>query len=126
MDSIIALATLLFAATTILLGIAKSFPLLCVLLFAAGIGWIHIVASLNISAQTMSPVPLRARAISMYLLILQGGMAAGSAAWGALASSYGIARTLLFAGCALLLGLAAIPNFRLTAGELPLGTAVQE
>jgi len=126
MDSIVALATVLFAAATIALGITKLFPLLCFILFAAGAGWIHIVASLNISAQTMSPLPLRARAISMYLLILQGGMAAGSAAWGAIANVYGIERALLFAGCALLAGLAAIPSFRLTASELPLGTAVQE
>src|SRR5205085_2320187 len=77
MDATVALATVLFAATTILMGITKPFPLLCLLLFAGGIGWIHIVASLNISAQTMSPIWLRARAISMYLLVLHGGMAAG-------------------------------------------------
>ena len=126
MDSTVALATVLFAATTILMGITKPFPLLCLLLFAGGIGWIHIVASLNISAQTMSPIWLRARAISMYLLVLQGGMAAGSATWGALAWRWGIARALLFSGCALLLGLAAIPHFRLASRELPLSSAVQE
>src|SRR5437660_5466736 len=82
MDSTVALATVLFAATTILMGITKPFPLLCLLLFAGGVGWIHIVASLNISAQTMSPIWLRARAISMYLLVLQGVIAAGSATWG--------------------------------------------
>ena len=126
MDATIAFATVLLATATILIGIAKSFPILCLLLFAGGIGWIHIVASLNISAQTMSPVWLRARALSMYLLVLQGGMAAGSATWGALALRGGMARALLFAGCALLLGLAAIPHFRLASSELPLGSAVQE
>lgn len=126
MDAIIALATVLFAAASISLGMVHECSAQYVILLAAGVGWIQIVASLNISAQTMSPVPLRARAISMYLLVLQGGMAAGSATWGAVASRYGIERALVFAGCALLLGLAAIPNFRLAAGELPLGTAVQE
>ena len=51
----------------------------------AGIAWIQILASLNVSAQTMCPSHMRARAISMYLLVLQGGLAGGAALWGEVA-----------------------------------------
>ena len=43
----------------------------------------------------MTPPWMRARAISMYLLVLQGGMALGSAAWGALATKFGVPTTML-------------------------------
>ena len=40
--------------------------------------------------------------ISMYVLVLQGGLALGSAVWGAVASSTGVKFTLTFAAVALL------------------------
>ena len=61
-------------------------------MFVSGTAWIGILACLNMAAQTMSPPFLRARALSMYLLVLQGGMAVGSALWGALATGWGCRR----------------------------------
>ena len=73
--------------------------LLCLVLFASGTAWIGILACLNIAAQTMCPSFLRARALSMYLLVLQGGMALGSTAWGALATrSRRSGGTVMFGG----------------------------
>ena len=40
------------------------------------------LASLNVSAQTMCPGHMRARAISMYLLVLQGGLASAARPYG--------------------------------------------
>ena len=51
----------------------------CLVLFTAGAAWIGILACFNVVAQTMCPSWMRARALSMYLLVLQGGMAVGSA-----------------------------------------------
>ena len=59
------------------------FEWLCLVLFTAGAAWIGILACFNVVAQTMCPSWMRARALSMYLLVLQGGMAVGSAIWGA-------------------------------------------
>ena len=49
---------------------------------------------------------MRARAISMYLLVLQGGLAGGAALWGEIAELVGTPRSLTYAAIALLLGLA--------------------
>jgi predicted MFS family arabinose efflux permease len=60
----------------------------------------------------------------MYLLVLQGGMAVGSAAWGMLATRIGIPATLLCSALALVAGLVAVRRYRLTAEELQLAPAV--
>jgi Transmembrane secretion effector len=83
-------------------------------LFLGGVGWIAILVCLNFTAQTMSPSWVRARSLSLYLLVLQGGMAAGSAAWGALAARTGIPFAMMCAAIGLLVGLVAIKWHRLT------------
>jgi predicted MFS family arabinose efflux permease len=114
-NKLVSLATVLFALTTFLSGRETSFPFLSIVMFAAGVGWIAIVASLNVSAQTMSPGWLRARTLAVYLLVLQGGMAAGSAVWGAVAERWGIPNAMLVAAAGLLLGLLTVRRFPLHA-----------
>jgi predicted MFS family arabinose efflux permease len=67
---------------------------------------------------------MRARALSMYLLVLQGGMAIGSTFWGALATKYGVPTTMLCSAVALVVGLFAVRRFRLTSRELQFAPAV--
>ena len=105
-------------------GRIEQLELLCMVLFGAGIGWIGILACLNVAAQTMSPAPLRARALSMYLLVLQGGMALGSALWGELASRFGVPAALLLSAVALLLGLFTVRRHRLTQSHLEFAPSV--
>jgi len=117
-DGVVVFAILLFAAMTFAAGRTQSFDELTLILFASGTAWIAILASLNVAAQTMSPSFLRARALSMYLLVLQGGMALGATAWGALATRFGVPQALLFSALALAAGLATVPRHRLTSHEL--------
>jgi MFS family permease len=112
-DSLVAASTIIFALVTFAAGRVQLFPLLCFVLFFGGLAWISILASLNVTAQTMCPSWVLARSLSMYVLVLQGGMAAGSAVWGALASSRGIPSALLYAAIALLLGLITMKWYRL-------------
>jgi len=117
-DGLVAFDILLFAAMTLAAGRVESFSWLCLVLFASGTAWIGILACLNVAAQTMSPSFLRARALSMYLLVLQGGMALGSAAWGALATRVGVPSALLYSAVALVGGLFAVRRHRLTSKQL--------
>ncbi len=114
-NTLVVLSTVLYAIATFASGGGHVFSVLCVVLFAAGVAWIVIVASLNVSAQTMSPAWLRARTLSIYLLVLQGGMAAGSAAWGAVGQRWGIPAAMLVSALALIAGLATIKHYRLRA-----------
>lgn len=123
-DGLVAGAIVLFALMTFAAGRVHVFHWLAAVLFLSGAAWIAILACLNVAAQTMSPPWLRARALSMYLLVLQGGMAIGSAAWGALATRVGIQTTMLCSAGALILGLVTVRRYRLTSRELAFAPAV--
>ena len=123
-DGVVSGAVIVFALMTFAAGRVNAFNWLAVVLFLSGMAWIGILACLNVAAQTMSPPWMRARALSMYLLVLQGGMAIGSAAWGALATKFGIATTMLCSSLALILGLVTVRQYRLTSRELELAPSV--
>jgi predicted MFS family arabinose efflux permease len=118
-DAVIVYATLIFAIA--LCGLVRSPSLAVASAFsaAAGLAWISILATLNLAAQTAAPAWVRARVISMYVLVLQGGLALGSAVWGAVASSAGVQFTLTFAAIALTAGLLLSPWYRLQQSTNP-------
>jgi predicted MFS family arabinose efflux permease len=123
-DGLVAGATVLFAAMTFAAGQVHIFEWLCLVLFTAGAAWIGILACFNLVAQTMCPSWMRARALSMYLLVLQGGMAIGSAIWGELAARQGVPAALAWSALAMVIGLSTIRRHRLTGNELQMSPAV--
>ena len=123
-DGLVAGATVLFAMMTFAAGQVHIFEWLCLVLFTAGAAWIGILACFNVVAQTMCPSWMRARALSMYLLVLQGGMAIGSALWGAVAARQGVPEALAWSALAMVVGLSTIRRHRLTAAELEMAPAV--
>jgi len=123
-DGVVATAIVIFASMTLAAGRVHSFPALCVVMATAGGAWIGILACLNTAAQTMSPSWVRARALSMYLLVLQGGMAIGSTMWGALATRIGLPDTLLCSALALVAGLVTIRKHRLSARHLAMAPSM--
>jgi MFS family permease len=116
-DRVLLLATLVFAVA--LCGLVRSSTLVGSSAFAAaaGLGWISILATLNFVVQISCPAWVRARVISMYVLVLQGGLALGSALWGMVASRAGIKPTLTLAAAALVAGLLLGPWYRLQQSD---------
>ena len=123
-DGVVGAAIVMFAGMTFAAGRAESFAPLCAVMLVAGGAWIGILACLNVAAQTMCPAYVRARALSFYLLVLQGGMAIGATLWGALAKNVGVPDTLAAAAVALAVGVFALRGHRMTASELELAPAV--
>jgi MFS family permease len=123
-DGVVVTAILIFAGMTFAAGRTETFALLCVVMLVAGAAWIGILACLNVAAQTMCPAYVRARALSFYLLVLQGGMAVGATLWGALAKKIGVPDALGVAAVALGLGVLALRGHRITVSELELAPAV--
>lgn len=116
-DVLVSISTLVFAFTTFAAAHWCSFAYLSPTMFVAGVAWIQILASLNVSAQTMCPAPMRARAISMYLLVLQGGLAGGAALWGEVAELVGTHHSLYYAAIGLLLAVPFAAWFKLHPGH---------
>jgi len=123
-DGVVAVAIGVFAMATAAAGRVQDFGLLCAVMFVGGIAWLGILACLNVAAQTMCPNWVRARALSMYLLVLQGGMAIGSTVWGALATRIGVPDALLCSAAALIFGLTTIRKHRLLSRDLELAPVV--
>jgi MFS family permease len=112
-DFLIGGATISFAAVTLALAQARHFGLLCAVMIAGGVAWITLMASFSVATQMAVPSWVRARAVALYLLVFQGGMAAGSVLWGIVTEHAGIAVALRCAAVGLVVGLAAIARYPL-------------
>jgi predicted MFS family arabinose efflux permease len=117
LDTLVAGAASLFAAATIILAYVDDVYLVGAAMLAGGIAWITLMSSFNAAAQKAAPEWVRARGLALYLLVFQGGTAAGSIVWGAVAARLGIPTTLLFAAVGLIAGLAVATRYRLARGE---------
>jgi MFS family permease len=109
--------TALFAGVTLTLAYVRVMPLLALAMVLGGIAWMALMSSFNISVQTVVPTWVRARALAIYLLVFFGGMAIGSAIWGAVATHLGIPTALLCAALAMLAGLFAALRYPLAPDE---------
>jgi MFS family permease len=120
-DALIAASQMLFAAVLTTLSMVTQFVAVCAMLFAAGAAWLMLLTSFTGSVQSMVPSWVRGRAISFHMLVVFGGMAVGSAIWGATAGSFGIHWSFSYAAGGLVVGLAATARLRLSsAGTLDL------
>jgi MFS family permease len=80
----------------------KAFVMLACIVFGAC--WIWILSTFNVSAQLALPDWVRARGLSIYLMVFFGSMSFGSIIWGLLASEIGIPNTFFVAAITLGLG----------------------
>lgn len=72
-------------------------------LLLAGIAWVAVVATVNVAAQAALPAWVRARGLSIFMIVFNGMMALGSGFWGLVASGVGIPATLVASGAGLIL-----------------------
>ncbi len=105
LDSMATAAGYVFAGAIFAAALVAWLPLLCVALFAGGTAWVLNNSSINAAYQTSLPSWVRARALSVRLLVFQGTMAIGSVLWGAVASHFGVVFALCMAGALTLAGL---------------------
>lgn len=116
-DTLVGGATIMFAAATAALAEVRHFGLLCLIMIVGGIAWGTLMASFNVATQMAVPSSIRARALSLYLLVFHGGMAAGSILWGAVTQHAGIAVALFGAAGGLIVSLLAMARYPLEGSE---------
>ncbi|MEM1114504.1 MAG: MFS transporter [Pseudomonadota bacterium] len=83
----------------------------------AGLGWITVLTSLHVSAQTALPGWVRARGLSIFLMVFFGSMSLGSVLWGQLAQHTSIATAMIVAGCGAVIALALTWRAKLGQAE---------
>lgn len=101
----------LFGCSGVLLGLAPNLWVAGVAMLFAGLFWLLTLATLNATAQLMSPAWIRGRAMSIYTLAFAGVLPIGSIMSGLVADQIGTTGSLLvFSSGALALGFLA-PRF---------------
>ncbi len=120
--------TLVLAGVTLALAYMRVSALAGLALVVGGVAWILVLSTLNSQYQSTLPGWAKARGMSYYLVIFQGGGALGSAAFGVIAQNAGLTEALLVAAVALaVVALAGIwlpfkaisPDDLLPAGDWP-------
>jgi MFS family permease len=100
-------AIVIFATMLLVLAWIRFLPLIWLMLALSGAAWTGTNQSFQIAVQMAAPRWVRARAIAAYLLTFQGGLAIGSAVWGAVAERAGDPVALTLAATGLATGLLA-------------------
>jgi MFS family permease len=91
-------AVVILGVMLIACGVIRSIPLLAAALVIAGAGWLVFISVVTALVQTLAPDWVRARAVAVFILVFQGGLAAGSALWGGVATAFGFQVAFVCAG----------------------------
>jgi MFS family permease len=118
-DGIVVGGTILFAACATGVAIVSTLGVQCLLLIPAGAAWLAALTALSSSAQSLLPAWVRARALSVYLLVFYGGMSVSSVLWGAVAGRLGVPPALVASAAWMALAITAGVRFRLPASFPP-------
>jgi MFS family permease len=84
-------------------GVLHAIWLLGAVMVVGGAAWVSFMSLFNVHILNLAPDWVRARVLSIAMLVFQGAVAAGSATWGALAARRGIDMALLWAGAGAIL-----------------------
>ena len=85
-DQLVAAGTIGTAISLVLFAVAKQPPVALAASLIAGISWIAILATINVSAQVALPSWVRGRGLSVFGTVMFGSLTLGSALWGKVAA----------------------------------------
>ncbi len=97
-DVVVSAGIATFGLTTIAAGALRILPPLAAVMLIGGAAWISFISLFNVQVLNQAPDWVRARVLAVSMLVFQGAVAAGSAAWGAIASRAGLSNALVWAG----------------------------
>ncbi len=101
-DRVVAAGTVGTALAVVLFGLARE-PVAGLTASAiAGVSWIAVLATFNVSAQVALPDWVRGRGLAMFVTVFFGAIALGSAFWGQVAGLIGLSEAHLAAAAGLL------------------------
>jgi predicted MFS family arabinose efflux permease len=106
-NNLLLVAVVVFALLYVTLAWVRWLPLIWIMLALGGAAWTGTNQCFQIAIQMSAPAWVRARAIAAYLLTFQGGLAIGSALWGAIADYAGDGAALTSAAVGLIFALMA-------------------
>jgi len=120
-DRLAVAGTLGTAAATLLFGWAQHVTTALVASALAGVSWIAVLATINVSAQVALPAWVRGRGLALFGTVQFGALTAGSLLWGGVASASTLSVAHFAAAGALLVSIPLLKRWKLqTAAGLDL------
>jgi MFS family permease len=117
-DGVVVLGEAGNAAALLLFGLAHDAAVATLACLLAGVSWITVLASLNVSAQVALPDWVRGRGLAAYVSVFFGTMSAGSLLWGWVAQRDGVAAAHYLAAAGALLALLLTRHWKLRTGPV--------
>jgi MFS family permease len=99
-EAVVSAAVAILGATIVAMAIVHNLLALTLIMLVSGGAWIAFISLANALVQILAPDWVRARVLAIFMLITQGGLAAGSALWGTIGSRVSVDAALLWAGLA--------------------------
>ncbi len=97
-EAVASTAVAALGVTIIATGLVHALGGLVAVMLVSGGSWLIFISLLTALVQTMAPDWVRARVLAVFMLVFQGGLAAGSAVWGSVGARAGVETALLWAG----------------------------
>jgi MFS family permease len=104
------------AVALALFGLARDPAVAFIAAIFAGLSWIAVLATLNVSAQVSLPAWVRGRGLAMFTMLMFGAMALGSAIWGQVAGLAGLPVAHFAAAAALVITVPLLGRWKLQTG----------
>ncbi len=115
-DRLVAGGTIGTASTLVLFGFAREPAVGLCASVIAGLSWIAVLASLNVSAQVALPDWVRGRGLSIFVTVFFGTMTVGSALWGQVAGMLDLPSAHFIAAAGALIAIPLTWRWKLQTG----------
>jgi MFS family permease len=115
-DRAVALGTLGTVIALLLFAFAKRSGVALAASALAGVSWIAVLATLNVSAQLALPGWVRGRGLSIFSTVMFGSLTLGSTIWGKVATLAGLPGALTIAALGALITIPLLWRWKLQAG----------
>lgn len=116
-DNVVALGTAGTVAALLALAGLPLRPVAALACLLAGASWIAVLTSLNVSMQVALPDWVRARGLSIFVMVFFGSMSVGSITWGQTATLLGLPAALALAAAGALVAIPLTWRWKLQQGS---------
>jgi MFS family permease len=116
-DHLVAAGSVGTAITLVLFGVASHPAEAIAASFIAGVSWIAVLSTLNVSAQMALPEWVRSRGLAIYVTVVFGAMTMGSVVWGQVARLAGLPGAHYIAAAGMLVAIALTWQRKLHSGK---------
>jgi MFS family permease len=117
-DRLVALGTVGTVVALLLFALARSWAIALAGSVIAGMSWIMVLATINVSAQVALPGWVRGRGLSIFGTVMFGSLTIGSAVWGKVATFGGLPTAHILAGFGALIAVPLLWRWKLQTGAV--------